>query len=234
MEDMYRVAEAVVAARGKDVVGKADFALQSSGASVVPSLTSPTLGLRMCGLRAAFVAWVTGKDYTNISSRPPIHALHHDTHSGYCWCFPGEEGQLGVQLAHTVHIEEVTVDHLALELAWDMRSAPRTMELWGLVEGHKNEQKLHSWEETHRRERQTLSEGSKPFTGSKSSNYIRVASFEYNIAAHNPVQTFPVSEDVRKLGIPFRVVIFRVVGNWGHDHTCLFRVRVHGQKDSVR
>jgi len=69
-----------------------------------------------------------------------------------------------------------------------------------------------------------------PKTLPKSPQYIRIASFRYDIHAPNNVQTFPVLQEVRDLGVDFGVVALRVKNNWGRkEFTCLYRLRVHGQ-----
>ncbi|KAI0316056.1 hypothetical protein OF83DRAFT_1128946 [Amylostereum chailletii] len=222
--------DSAVSLREKDTLAKADFALHSGGAAIIPSLTSPTLEIRPQGVRATLVGLVTGNGYA--IGRPPITALHHETHNGHCWPFAGGEGQLGVALAHPVFIEEVTIDHVAREVAWDMKSAPRKMELWGLVEGAENMRRVLEWEASQEEGGKEGGEEEEPYprTLPRSAKYVRIASFEYDIAAQDHVQTFPVAQDVRELGVDFGVVVLRVASNWGREFTCLYRMRVHGRR----
>jgi SUN domain-containing protein 1/2 len=45
------------------------------------------------------------------------------------------------------------------------------------------------------------------------------------------IQTFPIDAEIRSLGIDFGLVVLMVKNNWGMDkYTCLYRVRVHGQR----
>lgn len=70
-----------------------------------------------------------------------------------------------------------------------------------------------------------------PTTLPKSPQYIRIANFSYNIYAPRNVQTFPVAQEIQDLGIDFGIVVLRIKSNWGRDeYTCLYRVRVHGQR----
>ena len=72
---------------------------------------------------------------TLLADHPSLHCIH-EVQNGHCWAFAGGgEGQLGVALASPILMEEVTVDHVAKSIAFDMRSAPRQMEVWGLDEG---------------------------------------------------------------------------------------------------
>jgi SUN domain-containing protein 1/2 len=163
-----------------------------------------------------------------------VTALHHELHNGHCWPFAGQEGQLGVVLAAPILVEEVTIDHLAREIAYDVRSAPRQMEVWGMVEGKDNIERLKVWKEA----RQStdgahvdVGDVIYPKTLPKVPEYVRLANFTYDIHTADHVQTFNVDPEIRSLGVDFGVVVLRVLNNWGVDEfTCLYRFRVHGQK----
>ena len=236
--------DSAVSTYGKDTLARPDFALHSGGARIIPSLTSPTFEMRPANLRGHLVGLVTGNGYA--IGRPPITALHHESHNGHCWPFAGSEGQLGISLAAPTYISDVSIDHVAKEVAFDMRSAPREMEVWGLVEGRDNVAKVTEWKaENARRKEERKREAEErgevvpvdeveelyPRTLPMSPQYIRIASFRYDIHSPNNVQTFPVSPEIRDLGVDFGIVVLRVKSNWGRDEfTCLYRMRVHGQR----
>ena len=235
----HLVDTAVSVAFYKDGVGKPDFALHSGGARVVPHLTSSTLEIHPQEFTSAALGLFTlgtmgGGPQVG---RPPVTALHQEEHSGYCWPFKGQDGQLGVALAHPTLVEEVTIDHIPKEMAFDIRSAPRQMEVWGLVEGKDNVEKLKAW----RAERAARKEAGEdlgtydddvvyPKTLPKQPEYIRLTNFSYDIHASHNVQTFAVDPEIKKLGIDFGIVALRVLNNWGHTFTCIYRFRVHGQR----
>ncbi|PCH42445.1 hypothetical protein WOLCODRAFT_163795 [Wolfiporia cocos MD-104 SS10] len=220
-----------------DTLAKHDFALYSSGAYVIPSLTSSTYELPT----NRWTGWLWGKVIGNNDGaigRPPVTALHHDIENGHCWPFPGTEGHLGVVLSAPVYISDVTIDHVARARTSDIRSAPRQMELWGLVEGQDNIVKLANWRAHQAAAREDAELAGRPFVEleppypallPKSPEYIRIANFTYNVHSSQNIQSFPVHDHIRDLGIDFGVVVLFVKNNWGReDYTCLYRLRVHG------
>lgn len=237
-----QLVDSAVSKMSKDTLARPDFALYSGGASVIPSLTSDTFEMKPQSLAGSLLSMVTGNGYA--VGRPPVTALHHETHNGHCWPFPGSQGQLGVMLSMPVYISDVTIDHVAKEVATDMRSAPRRMELWGLVEGGENLAKYGAWE-AHRAaqkeearaaaelvgEEYVEPEDDYPKTLPRSVPYMKIAEFTYNIHAPHHIQTFPVPQEIQELGIDFGVVVLVVKSNWGReDFTCLYRFRVHGER----
>ncbi|KII85020.1 hypothetical protein PLICRDRAFT_45126 [Plicaturopsis crispa FD-325 SS-3] len=230
--------DTAVSKYSKDNIARPDFAAYSSGGQIIPSLSSPTYEMRPHGLRRQLVGLVTGHGYA--VGRPPVTALNHETHNGHCWPFPGTQGQLGVVLTAPAYIEDITIDHVAKEVALDMRSAPREMEVWAMIDGADNIRKVKEWRADKARRRQEAEEEGLQFDGEdepeyprtlpKSPQYLRIANFTYDIHAPQNIQTFPVSPEIRALGVDFGIVVLRVMSNWGRDEfTCLYRFRVHGQ-----
>ncbi|KAH0585160.1 hypothetical protein H2248_008417 [Termitomyces sp. 'cryptogamus'] len=229
--------DTAVSTYSKDTIARADYALHSGGARIIPSLTSPTFEVKPKTLRGSILSMITGGAGHAIG-RPPVWALHHELHNGHCWPVAGQSGQLGVALAAPIYIDEVSIDHVAEEVAFDMRSAPREMELWGLVEGTDNVEKVLRWKEERRRRREEARENGEeveeepevPSTLPRAPMYVRVAEFAYDIHAPRNVQTFPVDPELRALGVDFGVVVLMMKSNWGREYTCLYRLRVHGQR----
>lgn len=219
---------------GADGIARPDYALSTGGAFVIPSLTSETYALRT----SFFSGVVSG---SKVYPHSPIHALHFETHTGQCWPMRGSQGHLGVALAAPVRITDVTIDHVQSQVALDLRTAPRHMEVWALVEGPDNVAKLADYR-ARRAERlgiaddDGLSLPDEPpvptlLKGQKGAEYIRIADFTYDIRAPKHIQTFPISEEIRELDMDFGIVVLFVNSNWGHDdYTCLYRLRVHGDR----
>ena len=225
----HLVDTAVVRMTTRDIVSRADFALHSAGARPIPSLTSPTLEMRPTTLRGTVLGWMTGHGVE--MGRSPITALHQDIHSGLCWPMNGDAGQLGIALSFPAYITDVTIDHVAPEVAFDLRTAPRDMEVWGLVEGQENLDKVMTFRAARVEAGEDEDEDAYPPTLPKDQPFIRLASFSYDIDAPSNIQTFPVRQEIRDLGVDFGVVALVIKNNWGRkEYTCLYRFRVHGER----
>ncbi|KAH0833217.1 hypothetical protein J3R83DRAFT_12277 [Lanmaoa asiatica] len=240
----HLVDTAVVRSTTRDIVSRADFALHSAGARPIPSLTSHTLEMRPTTMRGTVLGWMTG--HGREMGRSPITALHQDTHSGLCWPMSGDFGQLGVALAFPAYITDITIDHVAKEVAFDLRTAPRDMEVWGLVEGKENLEKVAAFRAERGAQRveavrvaeesgsplpEEPDEDTYPPTLPWSQPFIRLASFTYDIDAPSNIQTFPVRQEIQDLGVDFGIVALVIKNNWGKkEYTCLYRFRVHGER----
>ena len=223
----------------KDDLAKPDFASYFAGARVVPQLTTQTYKIPS---KSYWGNWgLLGS--TAGEGRPPVTALHPDIHVGNCWPFKGAEGQLGVMLARSIVITEFTIDHAAKEVAFDVRSAPKKMEVWGLVDGADNIQKVADY---HKRREQRYRdlvnaanregrappapEDPYPSTLPPDAHYLRLAQFTYNVNSNSHIQTFTVPQEIQDLGVDIGVVVLKVKANWGEPNwTCLYRFRVHGR-----
>ncbi|KAG2149118.1 uncharacterized protein EDB93DRAFT_1225957 [Suillus bovinus] len=224
----------------QDIISRPDFALHSGGARPIPHLTSGTLELRPSTLRGQILGLITGHGYE--VGRSPITALHQDLHSGNCWPLAGPHGQLGVMLAFPAIISDITIDHVAKEVAFDLSTAPKDMEVWGQVEGKDNLAKVAAWRAEQAARREAANEAGEavseadleddyPATLPHDVSFIRLASFTYDIHAPSNIQTFPVRQEVRDLSLDFGIVALVIKNNWGKDgYTCLYRFRVHGER----
>jgi len=235
---IHQMVDSVTSNWSKDTLARPDFALHSAGAQIIPSLTSATYSISPEGAFGKAVGFVTGSGYA--SGLSPINALHPHNYAGRCWPFGGSEGQLGVKLARRTYISDITIDHVAKEVAFDLRSTPRQMEVWGLVEGKDNLAKVVGWLADRQRRRSDAVESGNPLDPKdeewdvpehlpKDAQYIPIARFLYDVHSMRNIQTFPVDSEVRALGVDFGVVVLVVKNNWGmQEYTCLYRFRVHG------
>ncbi len=215
-----------------DGTGLRDFASVMSGGRVVPELTSETCTIKQSGKTPWYKpwGWRGGPSPTPLVGLPPEFAIYPDTRVGNCWPMKGHSGSLGLSLARPTVVTSFTVDHVPKSMAFRFQCAPRSGELWGLLE---EGSQLGSGENL------TVTDASKvllPQTPRvRGSRYARsplvsLGTFDFDIHAGRPFQTYNISDNVlAQLGnTQFGVVVFNIRENWGDDDlTCLYRLRVH-------
>lgn len=209
-----------------------DFASYTNGARVVRALTSPShSGSHSYSYSAAAEALIPKESRRQSSiAHPPQIALEPTLHPGACWSFSGTTGTLAVALAAKVVVTNVTIDHVPQQLVGSVRDAPRHAIVWGLVEAPFNDAQL---------SRPAAVGG--PYIPTLLSN-IRITgnpvwtpliTFEFDAEKASSIQTFSVPRDLLDRGIPVGLVVLDIRSNWGDaSHTCLYRFRVHGTRQT--
>ena len=243
---VQQLIDAALSRFAADQIGRADYALYSAGGRVIPSLTSPTheivLGSSPLQAATSVLASVLplpfltnhAKAASAVRGRMPVVALHHDNSVGMCWPFSGSQGQLGIQLVRKIHATAITVDHVASVLALDgSASAPRDVEVWGVLETEAEQQELARWRRRRAQARRSSSSADaelEPTPIPPSPAHVYLGAFTYDASPGSPpTQTFPISSEGAALSLPLRVIQVNVLSNHGlRDFTCLYRVRVHG------
>lgn len=113
-----------------DKTGKVDYALESSGASVLSTRCTEAYNQKSrVESIFGFPLWY--------SSYSPRQVIQHRTSfaSGECWAFRGT-GYLVVKLAYPIYVTEISYEHLPLCLhaEGNTRSAPKSFQIWSLRE----------------------------------------------------------------------------------------------------
>ncbi|KAH3944564.1 hypothetical protein HBI56_171330 [Parastagonospora nodorum] len=190
---------------------KANHFSPGLGAVVIPTLTSATF------LDSPSPWGSLGRLLFSRYRNPPKAALDRWEEPGDCWCaapnpMMSGQAQLTVALARPVYPQQVTIEHLPMSMmpSKKITNAPRTIELW--VETDQSVESQGSHREG------SCQEGP--------AGWSCLGSFRYNIHASNHQQTFDL--DVLS-PVPVSKAMLRVTSNWGADHTCLYRVRLHGK-----
>ncbi|TFK79279.1 hypothetical protein K466DRAFT_473880, partial [Polyporus arcularius HHB13444] len=206
----------------RDPVGRRDFALLQDGAVVVSKLTYPAPSPPSSKRSKPIV----GSSFGHRERSAPEAALRDDLRVGECWLVRSSSAQLGVGLQSFVAPTHITIDHIPLEIAADIGEAPRTMFLWGLVEGAGNLAIYRNL--TERGEVLSAIVDRQGPLHRDNSPYVLLASFDYNIYAPFHIQTFSISSVAIEEGMYFGVVVLEILENWGAETTCLYRIRIHG------
>ncbi|PLW27235.1 hypothetical protein PCASD_14220 [Puccinia coronata f. sp. avenae] len=119
---------------GLSIYSKKDFALFSAGATIVEHLTSPTWSYHRQIRQSNFPF---SKKTQKIFGSPPLTILVSDLSLGTCWPFHGTTGQITIQLSRIIQVKGITIGHVSRSLAYDIRTAPKNFELWGVDDnGH--------------------------------------------------------------------------------------------------
>jgi SUN domain-containing protein 1/2 len=217
-EALEQIVQRALLRLSKDFLGRRDFALHSGGGRVVLGITSPTVPQQ---------SWFTTRVRAAAIHNNPDTAITDDLHLPSCWRVSGQAGQLGISLSEPISVTHVTIDHLAVDMTSDIESAPRRLVLWGIIDGVDNAEK---WQRHIARSSQLPLHSIKGPAITNSYSYIPLKIFEYDIHAPSHIQTFEVTKDIRALGMDFGVVVLEILSNWGGSSTCLYRVRIHGDR----
>jgi hypothetical protein len=210
-----------------DPVGLPDFAQWSAGARIIlPYTTGTTRKQRMKNERLFFASVFSTPDIPAMRYseewRGPEMAITPVLGLGDCWPIRGRSGSLGISLARTIQPKSITVEHVPRQLAFDLTSAPRDIEVWNIAEhdspGPVGNGYLIDIQTSDIRAEGVLSKEA-----------ILLARFTYNIYASEHIQTFEVLPHIAHSDVRTKIILFIIRNNWGNeDFTCLYRVRVHG------
>lgn len=186
----------------QDYLSVPDYALASSGARIIPKLTSSTYALEPVDSVKRLIHKVMPLRDTSSA----IIALHPDTTVGQCWPMRGNNGSIGILLSRTITVTDVTIEHAGKQVMPDRRSAPKDFAVWAVYGDNLGQIKGDTF-------------------GEQSQHSVELATGQYDANDESVLQTFAV--DHKK---PTRAIVIRINSNWGHpDYTCLYRVRVHGE-----
>lgn len=191
--------------------GKANYFSTGLGARPIQGITSPTLSPEAAFWRNVYHRLVAP------DVNPPLTALQRWDEPGDCWCAAPDESQsgkaqLGIELGEPIYPTQLTIEHLPRTSApsEDVRSAPQNIELW--IESDDPVVERFAFD------------GERCEDGPEGWQCLGKVRYDRNGANH--VQTFLLDGEAQQ---PVKKVMLRVTSNWGADHTCLYRVRLHGK-----
>ncbi|KAL2087042.1 hypothetical protein ACEWY4_018101 [Coilia grayii] len=131
VQDVEQIVHRALSLYRADGIGMADYALESSGASVINTRCSETYRTRSACLSLfGFPLWY--------HSESPRTVIQPELYPGKCWAFRGAEGFLVIALSYPVRITHVTLEHLprVLSPTGHIDSAPRTFAVYGMSNEH--------------------------------------------------------------------------------------------------
>ncbi|KAI0688935.1 hypothetical protein C8Q76DRAFT_634855 [Earliella scabrosa] len=188
-------------------IGQRDHALEEGDTRIVSSLTS------------------------NNSIPPPTPSYHparvilrDNSHGGPCWLVASTRGQVGISLPYVTYPTSVTLDHIPPWEAERRGRAPRSVRLWGMLEGKANTERYELVQPFF--PPALLQHAGPPVMQGRT--FLLLADFEYQLASKH-VQTFPVYQHIQDSKLVFGLYVVEILQNWGDAHTCIHRVRIHGR-----
>ncbi|KAF8983141.1 hypothetical protein BGZ46_010806 [Entomortierella lignicola] len=215
-----------------DAIAKPDYALFSGGGRIIPRLTSsdyhhpvhPTFWGRI-GLR--YLVPLPKRE------KPAEKAIEPGLLAGECWAMEGREGQLAIRLARKIIVTEVTIEHADPSIVFDMNSAVKEVEIWGL---RGSEDAAPASEQTSSQKGgpvEPLAEDTQdlPWPGALFLTTVEYLTKTDDIKPKTR-QTFSIP--LSKQTSPLVGVVLRIKSNWGNpNYTCLYRIRVHGYEPTA-
>ena len=124
-------------------------------------------------------------------------------------------------MANDIYPKEVVVEHIPKSATLDFASAPHEMELLASIDGFNAQGTVGD-----------LSEKIFPdaYESHLGKEWILIGTWRYDMEDAHHVQHFYPQVDLQSLGVSTRQLVVRAKSNQGNsDHTCLYRVRVHGE-----
>ncbi|KAI0650185.1 hypothetical protein C8Q79DRAFT_880448, partial [Trametes meyenii] len=197
----------------RDPVGRRDHALH---ARVATNITSESAAA------APFPASLTK------SRQPPDVVLNENLNIGSCWSMSGPSGQVGIVLPHLMYPTFFSIDHVPWEIMDVVGEAPRSIIVWGVVDGEVNMLAMQGVLQEHGSPIPIPPGRASPPIPGPFDHYVPLASFEYDVYGSSPVQSFPVYQAIANARMYFGIFVVEIVDNWGAPFTCMYRVRIHG------
>ncbi|QDS73133.1 hypothetical protein FKW77_001593 [Venturia effusa] len=209
------IKETSLAAPPASIQERRNFFNMEIGAKIDPSLTSITRA--PMNLLYSVLAPLSGKWFPSPIVNQADTALRPWTETGQSWCAASSDLgqgqlQLGISLPFTVRPLAITLEHQLEHLSFDPNNSARHVELW--VESHEDSTGANSNNDCG-----PTPEGLNEF-------WFCVAKMEFS--------RFNGEEKSQRIEFRNEHVFtnhfaFRVMDNWGSDHTCLYRVQMHGE-----
>lgn len=186
-------------------VGQPDHALYTTGARVLHKQTGFPSDLSWSSIEGA--GWLSRLllSHTSVSRNVPSVALDPNMTPGHCWPFPGDHGNFSVGLPCPITPTAFTVDHISAAESINPESMPRRFNVWG-------------WQAND--------------TAVERVKLISNAEYKSNGPT---AQTFNVDK-LALSGTRYNAFTLEITSNYADERassfTCLYRFRVHGQRDN--
>lgn len=197
------------------------------GARIDPHQTSPTYRTNS----TTWLQWLYKHSSPfHTPANPPIAALQRWDEATDCWCAaPSTESgkaAIGIILPFKIYPDKLVVEHMPPHGTLNIAAAPRDFEVWVNTRSEDEAKRIEAatlevdprW---HWQERC----GEKP-----GKSWVCITANQYNIHGLNHIQTFETAVDSPAIGLAVDNIVVRISSNWGADATCVYRLRMTGEK----
>jgi len=186
-----------------------------SGARIIVTLTSETYQAPPIWYR-----WFKTPLPESLVLDSPALLLGASSNSRASWCFPGSEGHFAVHLSEPTLITKIILQAPQGFSPEKRRFFPRTVQIWGLIDGRENMEKVRNLsllQGAHRNQA--------PLPGFRPSLLLTETTYNF----HTENEGFDTPSLFRELSLSFKMLVAMIRSNWGEsDYTCIHRFEVYG------
>ncbi|WDK17080.1 spindle pole body-associated protein sad1 [Colletotrichum graminicola] len=207
-----------------------NFLGRNTGVGIDPDQTTPDYNPPVQG-KIWSPTWFGGtKRAPKAPTTPASATLWNWEDEGDCWCgsvtvdkTSGHELGVSVSylLAHYIIPQHVVVEHILPGATLDPNARPKQIEVLAYFTELNTRNRVMDFSTAHFPDGQKV-----PRDG-----WVQIGAFTYESSdALNGVYVHKLSPELVSIGAVTDQVILRAVSNYGSDHTCLYRVRLYGEK----
>lgn len=209
-----------------------NFFAPSQGALIETKYSSPTYKPNVINWTTKLQSgvWAFGK--SAIEPHQAGEALRKWDEVGDCWCAVTNnkgQAQMHIRTPQRFYPDEVVVEHVAPESTMDKSAAPKTMDLFinvGMAAAQESGIAAASDEMF----------ADAPPESELSDDWVRIGRWRYDLTSKQEIQVFGLQLKAARYGVKASHFVVRASDNWGNgtsDHTCFYRVRMHGVVNSA-
>mmetsp|Transcript_2232 Transcript_2232/g.4079 ORF Transcript_2232/g.4079 Transcript_2232/m.4079 type:complete len:576 (+) Transcript_2232:38-1765(+) len=140
---------------------------------------------------------------SKVLNQPPELALTPGISLGRCWAMDGGSGWILIKLLKPIVPTKISLEHASRDVVVDVESMPKSFEVYGTNST-------------------AVAGGKEP---PSEDTLVKLGSGAYDKDGLS-LQQYDLTTDATKS--VFKHIFFKLISNYGAPHTCLYRVRVHG------
>ncbi|KAK1981678.1 spindle pole body-associated protein sad1 [Colletotrichum cereale] len=205
-----------------------NFLGRHTGVVIDPTMTTPKYKPTVNG-KIGSPFWFQGTRRDRDGPPEASATLWNWEDEGDCWCgkvivdkdFGYEGVRVGYLLSHQIIPQHVVVEHILPGATLDPDARPKQINVMAYIEEINTRSRVKDFAAAH----------FPPSPVTPPDGWVRIGHFTYESSdALNGVYVHKLSPELVSMGAVTDQVVLQVVSNYGSDHTCLYRVRLYGEK----